>query len=71
MLVMLVMWVMSLVLLLLLLSPQGTGWLLLAMADLSIGKTAVNRMLVSSAATQWLRQYPEFRSARSAPLECD
>ena len=49
--------VMSLLLLLLL--PQGTGWLLLAMAHLPIGRTAENRMLASVAATKLLRQLKE------------
>jgi len=53
MLVMLVMLVVSLLLLLLLL--QGTGWLLLAVADTPIGRTAENHMLASVAATNLLR----------------
>jgi len=57
MLVMLVMLVMSLLLLLLLL--QGTGWLLLAMADPPIGRTAEARMVASVAATMMLRQFEE------------
>jgi len=44
-------------LLLLLLSPQGIGWLLLAMADPPIGRTAENRMLPSLAATKLLRLF--------------
>jgi len=54
---MLVMLVMLLVLLLLLL--QGTGWLLLAMADSPIGRTTANCMLASVAATKLLRQLEE------------
>jgi len=46
--------VMSLQLLLLLL--QGTGWLLLQMADLPIGRTAKNRTLPSVAARKLMRQ---------------
>jgi len=42
-------------LLLLLLSLQGTGWLLLAMA----GRTAENRILASVAATKLLRRLKE------------
>jgi len=57
MLVTLVMLVMSLLLLLLLL--QGTGWLLLAMADPPLGRTAENRMLASVAATKLLRRLKE------------
>jgi len=52
MLIMLVMLVMSLVLLFLMLSLQGMGWLLLVMADPPIGRTAENRMLASVAATK-------------------
>jgi len=43
--------------LLLLLSLQGMGWLLLAMADPPISRTAENRMLASVAATKLLRRY--------------
>jgi len=50
---MLVMLVMSLLMLLLLL--QGMGWLLLAMADPPIGRTAEHCMLDSVAATKLLR----------------
>jgi hypothetical protein len=57
MLVVLVMPMMSLLLLLLLLS--GMGWLLLAMADPTIGKTAENCMLASVAAAKLLRQLEE------------
>jgi len=46
---MFVMLVMSLLLL------QGMGWLLLAMADPPIGRTAENRMLAAVAATKLLR----------------
>ena len=52
MLIMLVMLVMSLVLLFLMLSLQGMGWLLLVMADPPIGRTAENCMLASVAATK-------------------
>jgi len=55
MLVLLVMLGMMMLLLLLLL--QGTGWLLLAMADPPIGRTAENRMLASVAATKLLRRF--------------
>jgi hypothetical protein len=41
---------------LLLLSLQRTGWLLLAIADLYIGRTAANRMLASVAATKLVSQ---------------
>jgi len=51
---MLVMLVMSLLLLFLLL--HGMGWLLLAVADPPIGRTAENRMLPLVAATKLLRQ---------------
>jgi len=51
---MFVMLVMSFLLLLLLL--QRTGWLLLAMADPPIGRTAKNHMLASVAATTLWRQ---------------
>jgi len=51
---MLVMLVMSLLLLLLLL--QGTGWLLLAMEDPPIGRTAENQILASVAATKLRRR---------------
>jgi len=51
MLVMLLMFVMLLRMLLL----QRTSWLLLAMTDPPIGRTAENRMLVSEAATKLLR----------------
>jgi len=54
---MLVMLVMSLLLLLLL--RQGTGWLLLAMADPPIGRTAENHMLASVEATKVLRHLKE------------
>jgi hypothetical protein len=54
MLVFFVMFVMLLLLLLLLL--QRTGWLLLAIADLYIGRTAANRMLASVAATKLVSQ---------------
>jgi len=40
---------------LLLLLLQGTGWLLLAMADPPIGRTAENCILASVAATKLLR----------------
>jgi hypothetical protein len=50
---------MSLQLLLLLLLLQGTGWLLLVMADPPIGKAAENRILASVAATKLLRQLKE------------
>jgi len=53
---MLVMLVMLVILLLsLLLSLQGTGWLLLAMADPPTGRTAENCMLAPVAATKLLR----------------
>jgi len=55
---MLVMQVMSLLLLLLLL--QGTGWLLLAMADPSIGSTAENHIPASAAAKMLLTRLKEF-----------
>jgi len=48
---------MSLLLLLLLL--QGTGWLLLAMANLPLGKTVENRLLAPVAATKLLRELKE------------
>jgi hypothetical protein len=54
---MLVMLLMSLLLLLLL--PQGTGWLLLPMADPPIGRTAENHILASVAVTKLLRQLKE------------
>jgi len=54
---MLVMLEMSFVLLLL--SLQGTGWLLLAVADPPIGRTAENRMIASVAATKQLRRFKE------------
>ena len=54
---MLVMIVMMLLLQLLLV--EGTGWLLLAMADPPIGRTAENCMLASVAATKLLRQFKE------------
>jgi len=46
-------------LLLLLLSLQGTGWLLLAMGDPPIGRTAENGILASVAATKLLRRLKE------------
>ena len=49
---------MMLVLVLLLL--QGTGWLQLAMADLPIGRTADNRMVATVATTKLLRQLEEW-----------
>jgi hypothetical protein len=52
-----VMFVMTL--LLLLLSLQGTGWLLLVMADPPIVRTAENCILSSVAATKLLRQLKE------------
>jgi len=54
MLAIVVMLVMSLLLLLLLV--QGMGWLLLAIADPPIGKTAGNYMLPSVRATNLLRR---------------
>src|SRR5258705_11423117 len=54
---MLVILVMLLLLLLLLL--QGTGWLLVAMADPPTGKTAENSMLGSVAAMKLLRRLRE------------
>jgi len=59
---MLVMLVMPLLLQLLLqlLLLQGTGWLLLAMAHSSIGRTAENYMLASVAPAQllsWLKDW--------------
>jgi len=66
---MLVMFVMLLMLLMLLLlvmlsllllrSLQRTGWLLLVMADLLSGRTAVNCMEASVAATKQVRQLKE------------
>jgi len=47
-------------LLLLLLLLQGMGWLLLAMADPTIGRTAENRILASVAATN-IGNNPSFR----------
>jgi hypothetical protein len=47
--------VMLLLLLLLLLVLQGTGWLLLAMADPPIGSTAEDYLPASVAATMLLR----------------
>jgi len=46
-------------LLLLLLLLQGMGWLLLAMADPLIGRTAENCILASVAATKLLRRLKE------------
>ena len=54
---MLVMFVMSLLLLLLLL--EGRGWLLLAMADPPIGRTAEDGILAAVAATKLLRPLKE------------
>jgi len=59
MLVILVMLVMSMLLQLLLLLLQGMGWLLLAMADPPIGRTAECCMLASVAATKVLRRLKE------------
>jgi len=52
--VLLVIWLLFVLLLM-----QGTGWLLLAMADQPIGWTAENRMLALVAATKLLRQLKE------------
>jgi len=59
MLVMLVTLMIMLLLLLLLLLLQGPGWLLLAMADPRIGRTAENCMLASAAVTKLLRRFKE------------
>jgi hypothetical protein len=61
MLVQFVMLVMSLVLLLLF--QQGTGWLVLAMADPPIGSTAESCMLALAAATKLLRRLKELLGA--------
>jgi len=48
-----------LVILLLLLSLLGTGWLLMVMADPPIGRTAENHIQASVSATKLLRQLKE------------
>jgi hypothetical protein len=58
MLAMLVILMMSLLLILLWL--QGTGWLLLAMADLPIGRAAETHVLASVAASKLLRRLMEW-----------
>jgi hypothetical protein len=65
MLAMIFMLVMTSLLLLLLL--HGMGWLLLAMADPPIDRTAENHMLASVAATLKLRQLKELLGCTIRP----